>query len=194
MGRRSAFVKPNKARLYLADARKRALEALQQLPVPVRKTEVETAVAKKALDDAIVAAKQAYENALEDGWYIDVKKELNAGETQRVFTDLVRGGGFEQGERPILDANKVGVTKSLVYILGWNLTGENDEPVDFSESALMNTNVDVFADIVASVDWHDEQAEKARADRKNGQGTSQESGATSSSPSELVGASTGSGS
>jgi hypothetical protein len=179
MGRRSAFVEPQVVRLQLADVRRRAAQALSEKTGKDKPTEAE-----------LHAACVALQEAEEDGYYIDVKRELNAGETKKVWTNLVRGGGFVQGEKPILDIESVGLTKALQYVVGWNLVTKTDEPVPFSEAALNNLRLDIYNDIMAAIDWHDENVERERTARKNDQATSRGLPATSGSPSPVTGTST----
>ena len=120
---------------------------------------------------------------LSDGDWIDVKKELNAGEQRRVFTNLVKT--MQAGEKPELNPEQVGKTKILEYVVAWSFgTGAQA----FSASALDAIDPDSYAEIVAAVDAHDEAADKARAERKNALSTPTTSPATLPSvDSSLVG-------
>src|SRR5262245_21399021 len=51
--------------------------------------------------------------SLSNGDFLDVKRELNAGEHRGVFADMVKGGVVKQGEIPELDLRKVGITRAL---------------------------------------------------------------------------------
>ena len=111
---------------------------------------------------------------LSDGDWIDVKKELNAGEQRRVFTNLVKT--MQAGEKPELNPEQVGKTKILEYVVAWSFgTGAQA----FSASALDAIDPDSYAEIMAAVDTHDEAADKARTERKNGRSTATISEATS---------------
>lgn len=114
---------------------------------------------------------------LSDGYWIDVKKELNAGEERRIFTNIVKT--MHAGEKAELDPDKVGKTQMLAYIVDWNFTGEDGKTVPFSEAALDNLDQPSYAEISAAIDTHVEGVEKARAERKNGQSTSPVSSVTS---------------
>ena len=120
---------------------------------------------------------------LSDGDWIDVKKELNAGEQRRVFTNLVKT--MQAGEKPELNPEQVGKTKILEYVVAWSFgTGAQA----FSASALDAIDPDSYAEIMAAVDAHDEAADKARAERKNGRSTPTTSPAISiSADTSLVG-------
>lgn len=103
--------------------------------------------------------------AISDEDWIDVKKELNAGETRRIFTDLVKD--FRAGEMAELDPRQVGITKILNYIVGWSLTDENDRPVPFSMSALENLDIDTYTEINQAIEAHDKAVDENRTARKN---------------------------
>lgn len=105
---------------------------------------------------------------LSDGDWLDVKRELNAGETLRVWTNLVKE--FKPGERPTLRPELVGRTKILEYVVGWSLVDAKGEPVAFTSAALDGLDTDSYAEIVAVIDTHDEEVEKAQAERKKSQG------------------------
>ena len=105
---------------------------------------------------------------LSDGDWIDVKAELNAGEQRRIFTGLVKT--MQAGEKPELNPEQVGKTKILEYVVDWSLR-DGDKAVPFSPAALDNVDPDTYSEIMAAVDAHDEAADKARAERKNGSGT-----------------------
>jgi len=106
---------------------------------------------------------------LSDGDWIDVKKELNAGEQRRVFTNLVKT--MQAGEKPELNPEQVGKTKILEYVVGWSFRDGADKPVPFSATALDNVDPDTYAEIMQAVDAHDEAADKARTERKNAPST-----------------------
>jgi len=118
---------------------------------------------------------------LSDGDWIDVKKELNAGEQRRVFTNLVKT--MQAGEKPELNPEQVGKTKILEYVVAWSFgTG----PQAFSASALDAIDPDSYAEIMAAVDAHDESSDKAREERKNGRSTATISEVTSPSSDSLA--------
>jgi hypothetical protein len=153
---RYRFVEPEVTRLYLVDVHRRALEDLiahgtpGQSPVP-------------ATPEDIAIAKARIVQAEDDGEWIEVKRELNAGDSRRVFTDLVKE--MHAGEKATLDPEQVGKTKILTYVLGWSLRDRHGKGVPFTESALDNLDTDTYKEISDAVDAHDEAVEKARADR-----------------------------
>lgn len=103
---------------------------------------------------------------LSDGDWIDVKKELNAGEARAVFADLVKT--MEAGSRAQLNPKLVGQTKLAQYIVGWSFV-DAAGPIPFSVSALDNLDVDTYAELITVIDAHEEAVDQARAQRKNAQ-------------------------
>ncbi len=114
---------------------------------------------------------------LSDGDYIDVKKELNAGEERRVWWRLVKT--MIPGEQPVLDPEKVGLTKVVEYLVGWSFTDAAGKPVKVSEAALTNLDGDTYGEIVKAIDAHDEAVTAARDERKNAKGDTTKSSETS---------------
>jgi hypothetical protein len=126
---------------------------------------------------------------LSGGEWIDVKKELNAGEARRIFSALVKE--MLAGKPTKLDPEKVGLTKVVEYVVGWSLLNADGRPEPVSESAIDGLDVDTYNDIVNAVDAHDAACEAVRVARKNGQGGEMASAATSPSPGAAAGASSG---
>lgn len=118
---------------------------------------------------------------LSDGDWIDVKKELNAGEQRRIFTGLVKS--MTAGEKAELNPEHVGKTKILEYVVDWSFMDAEGQPVPFSASALDAIDPSSYAEIMAAVDAHDEAAEQARDERKNASGGKTGSTPTLPSPS-----------
>lgn len=114
--------------------------------------------------------------SLSQGDFIDVKKQLNAGEQRRVFGRMVRD--MTPGEKVTLDPEQVGRTKLVEYIVGWSFTGADGQPVPFSESALDNLNTETYAELIKAIDAHETAQE---AERKNAQAAGESNSATTSS-------------
>lgn len=176
---RCRFVDPDVVRLYFVDVHRRELAQLQALPTPKDADE------QTALTDAIEAAKASIAEAELDGHFVDVKKRLNAGESRQVFTRQIKAQAL--GDRAELDLEQVGISKIVVYVVGWSLTDSGGKPVPFSEAALNNIDPETFSEIKKSVEWHDEQVEADRSARKNSQGGESGSSAISPSPSSTAG-------
>lgn len=115
---------------------------------------------------------------LSGGQWIDVKKELNAGEARDIFTDLVKG--MHAGSAAELDPKNVGVSKILVYVLGWSLKRQG-VPIPFTRDALLSLRPAKFQEIVDAVDTHEQATLKEIEERKNDLGDA--SGLPSASPS-----------
>ena len=178
MGKRCRFVQPEVVRLFLVDVHKRALEKLRSEPPPQWSTtfgqDVDVTIFGEAekLDAyrvKLAEAEAAVKHAEDDGEWIDVKAELNAGETRHIFTDLVKD--LQAGEKAKLDPTQVGLTKMTQYIVDWSLTDPRGARVPFSPSALTNLDTETYNEISAAVDWHDEDVERRRAERKNARTT-----------------------
>lgn len=166
---RSRFVAPNTVRLAFVDVHRRLhqniLEQLEQA-----KRDGKDEVAKQLEVDLDHEAKLRTQ-AEKDGDWIEVKKELNTGEQRRLFTKLVKS--MRQGEAAELDPEMVGKTRLLEYIVAWSFVGPDGKPVPFSSSALDSLDTDTYVyDVIAAVDLHIEDVEKAREIRKNGLSTS----------------------
>lgn len=103
---------------------------------------------------------------LSDGDYIIIKKELNAGEQRRVFSDFVKEA--RSGEAFQLDPEKVGLTKILGYLIAWSFVDADGKPVEVSEGAVKSLDMASFREVKDAIDAHDDQVEKDREARKNG--------------------------
>ena len=105
---------------------------------------------------------------LSDGDYIDVKRELNAGEQRKVFSRLVKTMHFS--EKPEIDPEQVGLSKVAEYLVGWSFTDASGKPVPVSDAAISNLDGDTYGEIVKAIDAHDEAVTAARDARKNATG------------------------
>jgi hypothetical protein len=107
---------------------------------------------------------------LSDGDFIDVKRELTAGETRRIYARMMRDG-IVPGEKTVYVPEQVGLTKMLEYIIAWSFVDGHGAPVEFSEDALKNLDVETFREIAEALDVHQTAQEARReADRKNRSG------------------------
>lgn len=102
---------------------------------------------------------------LADGAFIDVKRELNAGESRAVWADMVVGG-VRPGELANYDPRKVGLTRILAYLVGWSATDADGRPIAVSESALLGLTTESFREIANAIDEHEERQERALAEKK----------------------------
>lgn len=111
--------------------------------------------------------------SLSDGDYIDIKRELNAGEQRRVFGRMVKD--MPAGEVASLDPEKVGLTKLQEYLIGWSFTDADGKPVDLTEGAIDNLDLETYGEIRKAIDNHESALDAERTARKNekdGTGTS----------------------
>jgi len=113
---------------------------------------------------------------ISDSDFIDIKKELTAGEQRLIYSSLVKTLSF--GEKAVLDPRMVGMTKIMAYLVAWSFTDSDGRPVSVSESAVNNLDLDSYSEIEKAIDAHDAAAEAARVERKNVQGTPSASPAT----------------
>lgn len=124
-----------------------------------------------------------------DEW-IDVKRELNAGEARGVFSSLVKK--MDVGAAAELDPERVGLTKVVAYVVGWSLLNTQGRPEPVSESAFNGLDQQTYIDIVTAVDLHDAACGAIRQARKNGQGGEKPLPAISPSLDGMAGVSSGS--
>lgn len=122
--------------------------------------------------------------------WVDVKAELNAGESRRVFSHLVME--MNAGEPTKLDPDKVGVTKMVEYIVGWSLLNSQGEPEPVCEEAIDALDQDTYQEMSEAVEQHDQRCEAARIARKNARGGGMGSPATLPLPVFVTGESSGS--
>jgi|SRR5262245_19293666 len=102
---------------------------------------------------------------LADGEYLDVKRELNAGESRAVWADMV-AGGVRPGELANYDPRKVGLTRILAYLQAWSAVDGDGRPVPVSEAALLALSTESFREIANAIDEHEERQERERAEKK----------------------------
>jgi hypothetical protein len=108
---------------------------------------------------------------LTEGYFIDIKNELTAGETNDVYEQLTVS--VPAGSPLRVSPKQFNVARMLAYILGWNFTNRQGEPVAFSRDALNNLEWDTYNEIRVALDDH----EARRAEEKKLQ-----AGATEFSP------------
>jgi hypothetical protein len=114
---------------------------------------------------------------LSDGDYIDVKKQLNAGEYRKLLYDQFKEN--PDGDKVVLDHSKIGISKLLAYLLGWSFCGRNNEPLpynveqpeDIRRAAIDGLDQDTYKELIAAVTAHEEQEEAALAAKKKGHTT-----------------------
>lgn len=110
----------------------------------------------------------------QDRW-IDVKRELNAGEHDVMFSGLVKE--LKAGETPLLDSDKVGSYRILAYLVGWSFKDNAGKTVPVSAASVANLKKRTRDEIAAAIEAHAAQSEQAIDERKNVQGTESASSA-----------------
>lgn len=111
---------------------------------------------------------------LSDGGWIDVKRELNAGEYFDLLTDLSARKAF---------------SKILAYVVGWSLVGLDGKPLPWDldgDEALRRTTVRslnkrIVRELIATIDRHEAAEDAAVEAKKKTPGVARESSAISPS-------------
>jgi hypothetical protein len=97
---------------------------------------------------------------LSGGDFVDVKRELNAGE----YFDLL-----------VAQADRQSYAKILAYVIGWSFVGADDKPVPYSldmpETARRDTvrslDKDTSRELLAALDKHEQAVDAARTKKKD---------------------------
>lgn len=146
----SAFVRPTKVRLFLADVSRRAHQALlaRKKPKPT------------ASEVGLSAARVAEAEAL--NYWIDVKQLLNTGEQRARFgrghmKDPIDG---EWKPNPI----EAGMALVTAYLLNWSLTDDEGHVVEIAgltpdsiAAVLDNLKPEDFGDIRQAIEYHEHE-------------------------------------
>lgn len=116
---------------------------------------------------------------LADGEFVDLKRELNAGE----YRDMITAQFKDQvaGEKPMLDLNSFGMTVVTAYVVGWSFIDTDGKPLQFSRDVLRKLDQSTFNELKSVCETHHEACEKAAAERKNVRSGESESAKTSPS-------------
>ncbi len=96
--------------------------------------------------------------------YIDVKKELTAGEQRHIFSGIIKE--MNLGEKTTLDPDQVGKTKLVEYLVGWSFLGTDGQPEPVSESAIDCLDPDTYKELIDLVDAHEASVIEARRQKK----------------------------
>jgi len=102
--------------------------------------------------------------ALSTGDYLDVKRELTAGEYRHFQTAMLQGG-LRPGEPATLDPELVGLTRVLEYLVAWSFIDFDGRPVPVSIAALRQMHKRMFDEILEAVDVHEREQDRLREDR-----------------------------
>jgi hypothetical protein len=181
MGHRCRFVQGAIVRLDLVDVHRRAYQALVEKGVPVPADWPKGhGPFRPATDEELATAQARIAAAEADGDWIDVKKELTAGEQRHIFTGLVKQ--MHLGEKTELDPDQLGKTKLLEYIVGWSFVSFDGQPEPVSESAIDCLDIDTYNELLAAVEAHETAEAARREDRKKTAGIGTTSSVISESP------------
>jgi hypothetical protein len=109
--------------------------------------------------------------SLSDGDFIDVKKELNAGEYQALLAGITAPRAI--GEKPVVQSVELGMARALAFLVGWSFIGLDDRPLLYSpdvpetlrHDTLKSLDAETFQEIIRALDAHEAgvDAEKKRA-------------------------------
>ena len=102
---------------------------------------------------------------LSGGEWIEVKRELNAGEQRRA--EARRFKEMHAGERPTVDYERLGTIRILAYVTNWSLVGFDGQLEPFDESVLNLLDMDTYREIEQAIDRHEAQVSARREARKN---------------------------
>lgn len=109
---------------------------------------------------------------LSDHDWIDVKRELNAGEAQDVWADMV-ANGITPGEIAKLDPHRVGWGRALAYIVAWSFTDGEGRPAPIVEASLRAMRKHKRDELTEAIDRHEvAQRERLDDELKNAAGAS----------------------
>jgi hypothetical protein len=111
---------------------------------------------------------------LSGGFFVDVTRELNAGE----YFDL-----------QVALADRRAYAKVLAYVVGWSLLGPDDQPLPYSldldetvrRDTVRNLKVPTVRELLAVIDKHEKAQEAASQEKKTAPATAPSSSAPSSS-------------
>lgn len=104
--------------------------------------------------------------SLGNGHWIEIKRELTAGEQRRMFAKMVRD--YAPDGRALLDPEQVGYAKVCTYLLDWDLTGQDGKAVPISDSAIDNLDVPMYEEIRRAIETHEAAIDQAHAKNENG--------------------------
>jgi hypothetical protein len=106
---------------------------------------------------------------LERGDWLLVRKHLTAGEEREAYAHLIKEGG-KPGD---LDIRHMGIAEVAAYLLDWNITDANDQPVKIRDAsypfifaALSAMDPEDCLEIVGAISKHDKAMRAEREAQK----------------------------
>lgn len=94
---------------------------------------------------------------LGDGEWIEVRRELTAGEQRRAMTRMI--SSVDMAGRMTPNMEQLGKTEVIAYLLDWSLRDANDKPVAVSEAAVDALSPESFKVIADAVESHIQSVE-----------------------------------
>ncbi|MCE3276767.1 MAG: hypothetical protein K0R13_2622 [Propionibacteriaceae bacterium] len=106
---------------------------------------------------------------LADGEWLELAKELTAGEHREMFVAQVKDApmGLTSADGLTMDLRQVGISKVLAYVKDWSFVDFKGEPLPVTVEWLRKFDQNTFQEVLEAVVAHDEACEKAIEARKN---------------------------
>jgi hypothetical protein len=108
---------------------------------------------------------------LGDGQWMDIKKQLNTGETQEMYRQM-------RGVDGAVDSSKIRLAKVSAYLVDWSLPDLSGQKAEPSEASLKNMHPLAFGDLFEKVLAHEKSIEAEFEDAKKSQAGETPSSAT----------------
>lgn len=96
---------------------------------------------------------------LGDGQWMDIKKQLNTGETQEMYRQM-------RGTDGAVDSSKIRLAKVAAYLLDWSLVDLGGKKAEPNEDSLKNMHPLAFGDLFDKVLAHEKSIEAEFEDAK----------------------------
>ena len=103
---------------------------------------------------------------LPDGEWVELAKELTAGEHRDMFVAQIKDTPMDGGV-PALDYGRVGINRVLAYVKEWSYVDYKDNPLPITEDWLRKFDQTTFRNLLTAVDAHDDASEREVEARKN---------------------------
>lgn len=166
--KRNRFVNPDAVQIQLGDVAQRVLARLVASPIPEPSSEKEREARRKA----VAEAERRVTLAKADGDWIEVRKHLNTGEAQAMFSQMRAKESDLQ-----LDAARIGISRVMAYLLDWSFM-KDGQKVPVTLSAVQGLFPDDFSELREAIDQHVEQMEAELETEKNERAGARPSSAT----------------
>ena len=160
---RCRFVAPDIVRINLVDVHRRAHQKLQHELADAKKEKDSKRI--KSLTDDLKREAARIIQAEQDGDWIDVKRELNAGEHDEMNASLVKD--VAAGEKPLLDYKRVLSFKILAYLVDWSFTDKGGNPVPVEAATVASLTKRDRDEIGQAIEQHEADSDKSIDERKN---------------------------